>query len=171
MQVAEQALKKNSFKFLLVACLILICLPLVGIAVDSESPAEQEDPTKGYLQFDPADNTKVKEGGPDVALTTVNRLTFLSGGNDPLSISLNIINVSLTFLGTLSMIMILYGGVVWFTSGDNEEKLGKAKQIIIGAIIGLVLTLGAYSISTLVFDQISTATQRQDDSLSEALND
>lgn len=101
------------------------------------------------IDFDPSKN--------DPGLTTTNALTFLSGALDPVTASINLINVLLSFLGLISIIMFLYAGIIWFRSGDNEEELKKAKDIIIGAIIGLVLTLGAYSLSYAVFSWIEIA--------------
>jgi|GEM_PF-3373057 len=48
--------------------------------------------------------------------------------------------------GILAVLMIAYGGVVWLFSGGASEKIGHAKELITGAVIGLVLALGSYLI-------------------------
>lgn len=98
------------------------------------------------LEFDPASNYN-----PGGDITTINRVTFLSAGEDPLSISLNLINLSLTFLGTISLLLMLYAGILWFRAGADEEKVTKAKQIIIGSVIGIAITLTSYGIAQLLF--------------------
>jgi hypothetical protein len=39
---------------------------------------------------------------------------------------------------------------MWMTSGGNEERVKKAKQILIAAIIGLVIILSAYAITNFI---------------------
>jgi len=52
-------------------------------------------------------------------------------------------------------IMIIYGGIVYLTAGDDEEKTKKAKKIIINGIIGLVIILVAAFLIGLVSEFIS----------------
>lgn len=71
---------------------------------------------------------------------------------------MNVINVLLGFLGILAIIIILWGGFRWLTSGGNEEKVGEAKKIITAGIIGLVIIFTAYAIASFVISQLITAT-------------
>lgn len=47
-------------------------------------------------------------------------------------------------IGIIAVITLMMGGVIWLTSGGDQNKIGEAKNWIIGSITGLVLTLGAY---------------------------
>ena len=69
-----------------------------------------------------------------------------------------VINVLLGFLGIIAIVIILYGGFVWLTSGGNEEKVGQAKKIISAGIIGLVIIFVAYALATFVINQLMSAT-------------
>jgi len=71
---------------------------------------------------------------------------------------MSIVNVLLGFLGILAIIIILWGGFRWLTSGGNEEKVGEAKKIITAGIIGLVIILTAYAIALFVVEQLVAAT-------------
>tara|TARA_Y100000310_G_scaffold344313_1_gene456354 strand:+ start:729 stop:1106 length:378 start_codon:yes stop_codon:yes gene_type:complete len=71
---------------------------------------------------------------------------------------MSIVNVLLGFLGILAIIIILWGGFRWLTSGGNEEKVGEAKKIITAGIIGLVIIFTAYAIATFVIQQLLEAT-------------
>jgi len=71
---------------------------------------------------------------------------------------MNVVNVLLGFLGILAIIIILWGGFRWLTSGGNEEKVGEAKKIITAGIIGLVIIFTAYAIATFVITQLISAT-------------
>ena len=69
----------------------------------------------------------------------------------------NIIRIILGFLGILTVIIILYGGFVWMTSFGNEDKIDQAKKLISAGVVGLVVVLGAYAISTFVVNALITA--------------
>lgn len=51
--------------------------------------------------------------------------------------------------GIISLIavpMFLYGGFLYVVSFGNEDQTGKAKKVLTGAIIGLVLAMGAFAL-------------------------
>ncbi|MCX6782297.1 MAG: pilin [Candidatus Magasanikbacteria bacterium] len=61
-------------------------------------------------------------------------------------IAANIIRIALGFVGIVLIVLIMYGGFLWMTAGGNEEQIGKAKKILVNAIIGLIIILSAYAI-------------------------
>jgi len=63
-----------------------------------------------------------------------------------------IIQILLGFLGIMAVIMILYGGFIWMTSGGDPEKIGKAKKILINTIIGLIIILSSYIITAFIIN-------------------
>ena|SRR3990167_11040842 len=77
---------------------------------------------------------------------------------DPREIAARIINVSLGLLGTITLVLIIYGGFLWMTAAGNDDQVGKAKQIMIAGIIGLAIVLAAYGIATYVVNSLLTAT-------------
>ncbi|MBU1131232.1 D-alanyl-D-alanine carboxypeptidase family protein [Patescibacteria group bacterium] len=48
--------------------------------------------------------------------------------------------------GIVAVFMITMGGVYWLFSGGNDQKITKAKEIILGAVFGLLLALSSYMI-------------------------
>jgi hypothetical protein len=48
--------------------------------------------------------------------------------------------------GILATVMIIIAGLQWVASGGNSATVGKAKKRIFGAVIGLVLAVGSYTI-------------------------
>ena len=68
------------------------------------------------------------------------------------------IKIVLSFLGLIFLILIIYAGFLWLTSAGSEEKIGKAKSIMISAIIGVAIILAAYMITTFVVGQIASVT-------------
>ena len=69
-----------------------------------------------------------------------------------------IIQNILAFLGIIALILVLYGGFLWMTAGGNEEKIGKAKKILVNASIGVAIILAGYSITVFVINQLSKIT-------------
>ena len=68
-----------------------------------------------------------------------------------------IIGTFLSLLGVIFLILIIYGGFIWMTSGGNETKVLKAKKILTEAIVGLIIILSAYSITYFVFHAVQGA--------------
>lgn len=70
----------------------------------------------------------------------------------------NIIKALLSLLGIIFMSYIVYAGYLWMMARGNEEQLTKAKAIIRGSIIGLIIVLAAYAITQFVLVSILEAT-------------
>ena len=67
----------------------------------------------------------------------------LSENSIPALISL-VVTIMMTFIGGLSVVFIIAGGIKYVTSGGDEKKVGSAKNTILYAVIGLVIAfLGA----------------------------
>jgi len=65
-----------------------------------------------------------------------------------------IINVIVSLLGLIAVVLIIIGGFQWMTSGGEEEKITKAKQLMINGIIGLVIIVLAYAIATFIIGKL-----------------
>lgn len=65
-----------------------------------------------------------------------------------------IIQVALSFVGTIFLVLVVYGGILWMTARGDEGQVDKSKEIIQRAVIGLVITVGAYSITAFVVPRI-----------------
>ena len=59
-----------------------------------------------------------------------------------------------SFLGILAVLIILWGGFMWMTAGGSDDKVKKAKNILIRGVIGLIIILTSYAIATFVFREI-----------------
>ena len=83
----------------------------------------------------------------------------LGGDSDSLTTTIgSLISVLLGFLGVIFLILIIYAGLLWMTAAGNEDNVKKAKSILLNSVIGLVILLSAYAISSFVIDQLGTAT-------------
>ena len=70
------------------------------------------------------------------------------------SIISTVIALILSFVGVILFVLFIYGAFIWMTAEGNDEKVKKAKSTIKGAVIGLVITLAAYAISSFVIKYI-----------------
>lgn len=66
----------------------------------------------------------------------------------------NVISVFLSLLGTIFIILTLYGGFTWMTAQGDEAKIEKAKGTLQTAIIGLIIVVGTYSITYTIFNAL-----------------
>lgn len=72
----------------------------------------------------------------------------------------NIISAVLTIVGTIFLILTVYAGVLWMTAAGNEERITKAKQILVAAAIGLFVVMSAYTITYFVTKKVGGASRR-----------
>ncbi len=69
---------------------------------------------------------------------------------DPRATLARIIQAFLGILGILLLGYIIYGGSLIFMSAGSEDKIAEGKKVIQHAVVGLVITLSAYSITIFV---------------------
>jgi type IV secretory pathway VirB2 component (pilin) len=75
------------------------------------------------------------------------------GPNVPGTIK-NIIDLLLYLAGMIAVIMIIIAGIRYVTSNGDPQTASKAKNTIIYAVIGLVITILAYAIVNFVLSQL-----------------
>ncbi|MCX6793153.1 MAG: pilin [Candidatus Falkowbacteria bacterium] len=67
----------------------------------------------------------------------------------------NVITGVLGIVGSLALLMFVYGGFMWMLSAGNEKMVEKGKTTLIWASLGLVVIFMSYALVTFV---IKTAT-------------
>lgn len=77
---------------------------------------------------------------------------------DPRVLAANIIRMALGLIGIVFVILVVYGGFLWMTSGGDDGKVKKAQGYITNGVIGLVIILLAYAITTFVINSLVQAT-------------
>lgn len=95
--------------------------------------------------------------GPKKIDQSASKMGFdVSGTQTPETIIGIVISAILGFLGVIFIILIVYGGILWMTAGGNDERVGKAKNIIRNAAVGLIVVLISYSLSWLILNVFIT---------------
>jgi hypothetical protein len=78
---------------------------------------------------------------------------FGQDANDPTDIRdivVNIVKVILGLLGTIFVVLLVFAGFKWMTSGGNSEQVEEAKKLIINSAIGLLIILSSYAITLFI---------------------
>lgn len=57
-----------------------------------------------------------------------------------------VINWAVGIVAFISALVIIIAGILWITAGGDDAQLGKARKMLIGGVIGLVIALGAYAL-------------------------
>jgi hypothetical protein len=122
----------------LVFAFALFLSPVLVRADETAPPAEQSTGNYGL------DNT-IKTGSLNTALIN----------NSPQEIAGKIIGVVLSLLGVIFLLLVIYGGLRWMLAQGNESEVEKAKEILIAAVVGLVIVLAAYAITTFIGNQLT----------------
>jgi len=67
----------------------------------------------------------------------------------------------LGIVGSLSLIMFIYGGFMFLISSGSSDKVGQAKKIIIAAVIGLIIVFSSYLIIRFVTGALGVNSEYQ----------
>ena len=118
--------------------LFVFCLPFMGFAQTTE--------------FDPY--TTFEES----ASTSEFQETTGLGNAEPVDVASRIINVALTVLGLFTLLLIIWGGYIWMNARGNQEEVEKAKKILTGAVIGLIIILASYGVASFIFSNVQRTT-------------
>ncbi|MDP3900431.1 MAG: hypothetical protein Q8Q23_05110 [bacterium] len=62
------------------------------------------------------------------------------------------INGFISLIGVVFLILMIYGGYLWMTARGNEQQVEKSRSLIIAAIVGIVIVIGAYAITYYVLN-------------------
>ena len=94
----------------------------------------------------------VKCSGVDCSTDTTNK--YCCGNyqlDDFVKIAIKIADFIFGITGSLALLMFVYGGFMFLISSGSTETVNKAKQIIIGAVAGIVIIFTSYMIVGFVF--------------------
>lgn len=123
-------------KYIFKICLIFSLLFVVTTAIQAEGAFESDlkNDFDNYLNIvaqAPGYNTNID---PNSAGVMTNIIAFI-----------------ISLVGVIFLILVIWSGIQWMSSGGNEEKIGEAKKRMIRASVGLGITLCAFIISFTVY--------------------
>ncbi|MFZ4632211.1 MAG: pilin [Patescibacteria group bacterium] len=111
--------------FLIIFLLIIFC-PLISSAQTSI--------------IDPSDASKYTGGNYTL--------------NDILTIAIKASKYILGIVGSLTLLMFIYGGFTFLISAGSSDKIGDARKIITAAAVGLIIVFSSYLIIRFVLNSL-----------------
>ena len=115
----------------------------------------------GYTQACEVADPKVTACGVAAPTGTVGQIGAISGGKsinltNPLGTTSipqligQIINAVLGFVGSIALLMFIYGGFTWLTSRGSADSIKRGTGIMVWSIAGLVLIFSSYALVKLI---------------------
>ena len=66
-----------------------------------------------------------------------------------------IINSIMGVVGSLALLMFVYGGIIWMTAAGSDERVKKGKNILIWSVLGLVVVFIAYGLTKFIINLVA----------------
>lgn len=130
--------------------IVLTCLVAVSPVFAQNNTTPQGNTTT------PQGNTTTPQGNVDngSGQTTVTLDNPLSTDDVPTLIG-QIIKAVLGVVGSLALVMFIYGGFTWMLSGGSTERITQGRNILIWAAVGLVVIFTSYALVSFVIESIA----------------
>lgn len=81
---------------------------------------------------------------------------------DIMLVVVGIARIILGFVGSLALVMFVYGGILFLISGGSSDKVGQAKKIIVAAVVGLLIVFASYMIVSFVLGALGLSWEGTD---------
>lgn len=91
------------------------------------------------------------------SITTIGHRVYGGDPADLKTVIANLIAVALGFVGIIFLLLIIWSGFRWMTSGGNEKTIEAAKATLRSSTIGLVIVMAGYSIAVFIANSLSKA--------------
>lgn len=80
------------------------------------------------------------------------------GETDVRIIIAKVISAALSIVGSLALLMVVYGGVLWLTSRGDQKQIQKGKDTLTWAAMGIVIIFASYAIVNALVTGITAGT-------------
>lgn len=106
----------------------------------SKSLSDRDNQTQGQLPSEPGSSANVAL--PIAEITLDDPL----GNRNLFQIFGGVIKAAMGIIGSLALMVFVYGGVLWLTSAGNEERIKKGTNSMLWATIGIFVIFASYAI-------------------------
>ncbi len=90
--------------------------------------------------------------------STGSQVTELSPASPQLIIAM-VVKTLLSLIGVIFVGLIVYGGFIYMTAAGTDEKIKKSKNIILTSVIGLLIIISGYSITSFITNTLENPGQ------------
>jgi hypothetical protein len=140
---------RKSLATLLSGAMLAVVPMAVPVVAFAQAPATTDNPISNNVACGVNLNTS--------GATSGSNCTDTSAGNTKIqSIVTTVINIFSIIVGIISVIMIIFGGFKYITSGGDSGNVSGAKNTILYAVIGLVVVALAQFIVQFVLNRVTT---------------
>ncbi|OGF34878.1 hypothetical protein A2482_04925 [Candidatus Falkowbacteria bacterium RIFOXYC2_FULL_48_21] len=117
---------------------------VLALAVILFAPASPSlgGPAVAYAQTTNDVNQNLEQVAAETPLQNAGLITIVG----------RVIKIFIGILGVIALIIVLYAGFIYMTSGGDQEKVMTAKKWLINGVIGLAIIFSAYSITVFIFN-------------------
>lgn len=67
----------------------------------------------------------------------------------------NVIRAGFGVIGSIALLMFMYGGFTWLTSGGKAEKIEHGRDTMVWAALGIAVIFAGYAITTFVINALT----------------
>ena len=114
------------------------------------SPAKSPDPAKPC--------TAIEDKKQDDKSANAVEIKDPLNIGDPSELYARIVSALLGFVGIASLVTFVYAGFLFLISSGNPERVKKAKDAMLYAVIGIVVSIASYAILSFIFKTLEGAT-------------
>jgi len=142
----------------LVAALVFVAFLAIQNSASAQScpSGESYNATTGACELD---LTPVSAGGTSPVLVNPigGTATYPSGVSSVPQLLGNVLRALFGVLGSIALLMFIYGGFLWLTSGGEAEKIKKGKDTMVWAILGIAIIFSSFAIVSFVINRLTAS--------------
>ncbi|MCX6795362.1 MAG: pilin [Candidatus Falkowbacteria bacterium] len=140
-------------KFFLPSSVFLATLIfLIGLSLTFVSQALASNPVGGNAN----NSSSLPVGGnANNSAAATSLYNPLGTSTTVFSLTGRIISVVLGLVGSIALVMFIYGGVLWMTSAGSADRVKKGREAILWAVIGMAVIFASYGLTKFLLDKIT----------------
>ncbi len=151
---------KKFFSFILVAALVVAYFTIIKISfaqqtvcccggVETENfarctPTPEEGCSLKSKDECAGTASKTPAPAPRKSITLNDPLKLNAGGQEAQVLIGRVIQAILGLVGSIALLMFVYGGFMWMTAAGNDERVKKGKDVLVWASLGLAVIFASY---------------------------
>lgn len=146
--------KKILFSFLFLFGLLFFAIPSLAAshcAGGTQCTATTLSACQAIPGCDWVTNSTTNNSCPPNSTTLCNPL----GNASVYTIIGRLISVVLGLVGSIALLMFIYGGVVWMTSAGAADRVKKGREAILWSVIGMAVIFASYGLTTFLINNIT----------------
>ncbi|MFZ4648071.1 MAG: pilin [Patescibacteria group bacterium] len=140
---------KNFFLSISFVCLLLALTLSPGLSVQAASVSGPGNTNGGSTAISGPGNTTCSPNSSTLCNPLGQNTTVYS-------LVGRIISVILGLVGSIALVMFIYGGLLWMTSAGAADRVKKGREAILWSVIGMAVIFASYGLTKFLIENITT---------------